>query len=98
MNDHMAPLGSFVEVTIWALGEAQTFVAQVVSCDQCDVGYDTQVRFPSRDDAYRARIVEQICHIEAYRSEVREQEGRKLRMDRAAEEWIEKNAAHFPAF
>ena len=59
-------------------------------------GYEIGVSFLSTEDAYRARMMEQICHIEQYRREVRASEGRRLSDREAALEWIERYAPHFP--
>jgi hypothetical protein len=59
-------------------------------------GYELGVTFLDADDAFRARMVEQLCHIEDYRRSVRRTEGRELEIDEAAAEWIEKYAAAFP--
>jgi len=59
-------------------------------------GYELGVTFLDADDAFRARMVEQLCHIEDYRLSVQRIEGRELDVDAAAAEWIEKYAAQFP--
>jgi hypothetical protein len=57
---------------------------------------ETGVEFLSQTDAYQARMVEQICHIEAYRQHVRQHEGRELTSNEAAVEWVQQHAARFP--
>jgi hypothetical protein len=42
------------------------------------------------------RMLEQVCHIESYRKQVRVNEGRELNDEEAALEWISRNAAGFP--
>ncbi len=42
------------------------------------------------------RMVEQVCHIERYRADVLEREGRALTGEQAAEEWIKRYAEDFP--
>lgn len=59
-------------------------------------GYEMGVTFLDAEDAFRARMVEQLCHIEDYRLSVLRTEGRELGIDEAAAEWIEKYAAQFP--
>jgi hypothetical protein len=59
-------------------------------------GYELGVTFLEAEDAFRARMVEQLGHIEDYRRSVQRIEGRELDMDEAAHEWIEKYAANFP--
>ena len=45
---------------------------------------------------FRARMVEQVCHIEQYKHQVLKKEGRKLSGEEAALEWIQKYAPQFP--
>ncbi|MBV9109570.1 MAG: PilZ domain-containing protein [Gemmatimonadetes bacterium] len=54
------------------------------------------VQFLDASDAFRARMVEQVCSIERYRREVEEREGRALSVSGAAAEWIRKYAGRFP--
>ncbi len=70
--------------------------AIVVWCRRQFDHYDTGVKFLDKDDAFRARMVEQIHHIENYRRQVREQEGRTLSGREAAHEWIQRYASSFP--
>ena len=58
--------------------------------------FETGMAFATEEDAFLARMVEQVCHIEAYRRRVRVSEGRTLTSEHAAREWIEKFAAKFP--
>jgi hypothetical protein len=41
-------------------------------------------------------MVEQICHIERYRNDVAQREGRQLTAEEAALEWISRYASSFP--
>lgn len=59
-------------------------------------GYLVGVQFHDKETAFRLRMVEQICHIEEYRRNVLESEGRDLDPAAAAEEWISRFAAGFP--
>jgi len=70
---------------------------KVVWCVSNVDGYDVGVEFIHSSDAYKARMVEQVCHIEHYRLWVKEVEGRELDSERAAKEWIGKFAGQFPA-
>lgn len=70
--------------------------ARVVWCHESEQGWDLGVEFLHPDDAFRARMVEQICHIEDYRKGVERSEGRSLTAEQAALEWIGKYAADFP--
>ena len=60
--------------------------------------WDVGVAFLDARDAWRTRLVEQACHIEAYRRDVARQEGRELDREQAAREWVERFAADFPEF
>ena len=70
--------------------------ARVVWCQQASDHYIIGVRFREEEDAFRVRMVEQVCSIESYRNEVREREGRVLTSGEAAQEWIRRYAADFP--
>jgi hypothetical protein len=71
--------------------------AQVRWCrEREDKHYDVGVLFSSKNEAFSARMVEQVCHIEHYKREVLKTEGRHLSGDEAAAEWIEKYANQFP--
>lgn len=59
-------------------------------------GYELGVTFLAAEDAYLARMVEQLCYIEDYRRSVLRREGRELDGEQAAAEWIERYAAQFP--
>jgi hypothetical protein len=54
------------------------------------------VSFMEEADLFRFRMVEQICHIEHYKSKVQAEEGRSLTGEQAAREWIKKFAGKFP--
>ncbi|HEX5127358.1 MAG TPA: PilZ domain-containing protein [Rhodocyclaceae bacterium] len=68
---------------------------RVVWCVRHGQRFDLGIAFMDTDDAFAARMIEQICHIENYRSEVLRQEGRVLDSETAAKEWIEKFAPNF---
>jgi hypothetical protein len=70
--------------------------ARVAWCRACAGGYELGLAFLDPDEAFRARMVEQVCHIEHYRKQVRDAEGRELTAEEAALEWIARNAAQFP--
>jgi PilZ domain. len=55
------------------------------------------VQFNEPSTQFSVRMVEQVCHIEHYRTLVRQEEGRHLSSEEAAEEWVAKYAAEFPA-
>jgi len=69
-------------VVVWSRQEGEQFI----------IGME----FLHKEDIFLARMVEQICHIEHYRKEVDEKEGRQLTSQQAAKEWIAKFAKVFP--
>lgn len=64
--------------------------------DNQTIHYDVGVEFSNKDEAFSARMVEQVCYIEQYRERVKQREGRRISSDQAAAEWIEKYAQSFP--
>jgi hypothetical protein len=69
---------------------------RVTWCRQAQGHYLIGVEFLAAQDEYRARMVEQVCHIEHYKREVLAREGRQLTGEQAAREWIRKYAKDFP--
>lgn len=69
---------------------AVTWCRHAYSC------YELGIQFVAHEDAFAARMVEQLCYIERYRREVKEKEGRDIDSATAALEWISKFAASFP--
>jgi hypothetical protein len=69
---------------------------RVVWCRKAEDFFNVGVEFMEVDSAFRARMVEQLCHIEHYKKEIREREGRQITGEEAAIEWIRKYASHFP--
>ena len=58
--------------------------------------YNIGVSFDDQSTLFNLRMVEQVCHIEHYRKDVFEKEGRILNEEEAAKEWVEKFADKFP--
>ena len=85
-----------VTVIIPVLNRNNQLSGNVVWCEKTDRGYEIGIKFERSRDAYRLRMIEQICHIEHYRKEVERLEGRRLDSQQAAEEWIARYAKDFP--
>ena len=68
----------------------------VTWCNKDDGQYEIGVIFSDEHTEFGVRMVEQVCHIEHYKKEVLEKEGRTLSGEEAAIEWVNKNAASFP--
>lgn len=96
-SDRYIRPGTLLEVSIPLRGVIQKFRGRVVlvrgNGETCEIG----IWLPSRTDAGRIRIVEQICHIEAYLKHKRHQEGPFISKERIAQEWITRFAASFPS-
>ncbi len=90
-------IGAEIKVRIPGVEPAFEVVGQVAWCRQESDLYMVGVQFLDQDDSFRARMVEQVCHIEHYKSEVQEKEGRSISGEEAAKEWIRKYAKDFPS-
>jgi hypothetical protein len=86
-----------VRISIPVLQQENHLVGNVVWCEKSGPLYEIGIEFEHSRDVFRLRMIEQICHIEHYRKEVEQQEGRKLSSQEAAKEWISKYAGDFPA-
>lgn len=95
-SDRALAAGMIIAVRIPLVRPPFETSARVVWCRQTEHGWDLGVEFLDPDDAFRARMVEQICHIENYRKGIERSEGRSLTAEQAAMEWIGKYAAEFP--
>ncbi len=87
--------GILVEFTVMIRDDVQTFTGRVVFNRETEEGYVTGIWLLSQSDAYRARIVEQVCHIDRY---LEKKQGDKQTIDteREAGYWISRFAARFP--
>lgn len=94
-DEYVAP-GSTIEIRIPEVDPPFEASARVVYCQPCPDHFSVGAQFLDAGDAFRARMVEQVCSIERYRREVREREGRSLSPEEAAAEWIGKYAGRFP--
>jgi len=70
--------------------------AVVQWCRQIKDQFELGVQFLDTNDAFRVRMVEQICHIGQYRDEAQQRTGRRMTWNKASIEWIEKNGGSFP--
>jgi hypothetical protein len=91
-----APVGSTIIVRIALTLPPFEACCQVTWCQADGNAWQVGVEFLDQDDLFRARMVEQICHIELYRRTVRKSEGRAMSSHEAAIEWIERYADAFP--
>jgi len=60
------PTGTTMELSIPLRGDVQKFQGTVVMVREIPGGYDIGLWLATADDASRARLVEEICHLECY--------------------------------
>jgi hypothetical protein len=87
--------GDLVRIRIPVGATGFEAAGRVAWCRAYDGGYRVGIEFMGDDDAFRARLVEQVCQIERYHRQQREG-GREVSEEQAAIEWIGKYAARFP--
>lgn len=90
------PTGAILEITIPLRGEEQKFRGKVVLVRHRGDYFEIGIWLEEKEDAHRARMVEQICHIETYLKDKHRKEGPFVSRERVAEEWISKFAGSFP--
>lgn len=88
--------GTTVRIKIPLIQPVFQAIGTVAWCHPLDHEFEIGIQFLDESDTFRARMVEQICHIEQYKQEALEKEGRHLTGEQAAVEWIEKYANEFP--
>jgi len=91
------PIGQNVHISFPLLDSHESLLGSVVWNKKLADGFEIGLRFHAKDELFRLRMIEQICHIEHYRKEVARQEGRQLSSEQAAAEWIQYFADDFPA-
>lgn len=90
------PIGSAIEIRIAEVDPPFEARARVVWARREAEGCRVGVQFLDANDAFRARMVEQVCAIDQYRRQVEAEEGRVLSREEAAHEWIGKYGGRFP--
>ena len=89
-------VGYVVRVRIAVTAPAFEAPCRVVWCHADEGAWQIGVEFFDPDHLFQARMIEQVCHIEQYRQDVRAQQGRDLSGHDAAIEWIARYARVFP--
>jgi len=95
-SDEPIKIGSIIELKILFVQPEFVSKCQVTWCQMEADYYVIGAMFLEQNDVYMARMVEQICHIEHYKNEVKRREGRVMTGEEAANEWIAKFASNFP--
>ncbi|MEJ2043574.1 MAG: PilZ domain-containing protein [Reinekea sp.] len=94
-EQYIAP-GEMIHVNIYVQDPCFEAGCTVKWCRRVDAVYHVGVNFQTSSEVFSFRMVEQVCHIEHYKRQVYEKEGRVLNGEQAAQEWINKYAGHFP--
>lgn len=91
-------VGTTISIKIPLVQPVFQAVGRVSWCRPENNQFEVGIEFLDKDDMFRTRMVEQICHIEEYRQEVHKKEGREMSSKEAAQEWIQKFAPQFPGY
>ncbi|MBJ7539221.1 PilZ domain-containing protein [Marinomonas transparens] len=89
--------GRSVRITLEEIDPNFCVSGRVAWCNKEVDGYQIAIEFPTKEECYSVRMIEQLSQIEHYRRQAKS-EGRRLNYNEAAAEWIQKFAANFPAF
>jgi hypothetical protein len=95
-TDRNIPPGTIVHIKIPYVQPEFESDAKVIWCRERSHGIELAIEFLTADDAFKVRMVEQVCYIENYRHMAKKNENRTLTMQEAATEWVRKYAADFP--
>lgn len=93
-NAGKLPSGALVEVCTQIQEKELCFRGIILPISESDPS-DVLVVFEDNEEAFKARMTEQLCHIASYQKQ-QSQTGRKLSDQEAAQEWIEKYSPMFP--
>lgn len=97
-SHHDIPVGATIDIHIPIVRPEVALVGVVVWCRPIEDGcFEVGVRFTDAGQHFKMRMVEQVCHIEQYKKEMFENEGRALTSEQAAMEWISRFAKDFPS-
>ena len=89
--------GRSVRITLEEIDPNFCVSGRIAWCTKETDGYHIAIEFPTKEECYCVRMIEQLSQIEHYRRQAKI-EGRRLNYNEAAAEWIQKFAASFPAF
>ncbi len=95
ISDIAIPKGSHLNVNIPNLKSPFIEKCIVIWCRKAKGNYEVGVKFNDDKTSFRMRMIEQICHIEKYRTDMISK-GRQLNWAEASQEWISKYAGDFP--
>ncbi len=85
-------VSAILEVSVTVHGDTQSFRGMVRWVRSTGRRFEVAVCPMTREDAFTARMSEQVCHIEAFRRST----GRRMDLGKATREWIRIHAPNFP--
>ena len=88
-------IGSQIIVSIPHIWPDYRARGHVVWCRARKDSIEAGLQFAEASEAFKARMVAQLCQIDDYRRAVLKNEGRVLTTDEAAREWIDQFAGDF---
>jgi len=91
-SDYYLPQGISININIPNLEHPFSENCTVTWCQKTDDHYDVGVSFESFQTVFRMRMIEQLCYIEDYRSQVLNNEERQITAEEASQEWTQKFA------
>ncbi len=95
-SDRKIDRGTEITIRIPLINARRHMKGVVVWSKKSSDHYETGVKFIDPETRFRARMIEQLCHIEQYRRRALRESGRELSGEEAAKEWIERYAGKFP--
>lgn len=93
--DRYIAIGTTIQIRIPLVNPDYTGQGVVVWCRPQNQLYEVGIEFDREEEAFKSRMVEQVCLIEQYRKRIRIAEGRELDGEQAAREWISRYAGEF---
>lgn len=93
-TDQFFEPGTHIEVETRINGQSLCFAGHVLWCKDGS-NAEMILIFNNADDAFKARMAEQLCHIKCYQQQ-QHQVGRQLNDQEAANEWISNFSPLFP--
>ena len=88
--------GSVIRFRIPVVDPVFEVEGRVAWSSKSEEGYRVGVEFLGLNDAFRGRMVVQVCYIEIYRRALSEERGEEVSSEEAAADWIKKYAEDFP--
>ena len=87
-----------IKVRFPILSEGSVLDGKVVWCEKSSRGYEVGLEFNDPEELDRLKMIEHICHIENFRKEINNREGRQITSEQAAREWVSRFAGDFSAY